>query len=73
MTASCLSTPLRASLPAACVAPRSLPRPGVRPRQLLLPGVLGLLLAAALLAPEQPRAQAEICERHNGAAACRIW
>ena len=35
--------------------------------------VLGLVLGAALLAPEQPRAQAEICERHNGVAACRIW
>ena len=34
---------------------------------------IGLVLGAALLAPEQPRAQAEICERHNGAAACRIW
>ncbi len=36
--------------------------------------LVGLFLAlAALLAPEQPRAQAEICERHNGAAACRVW
>lgn len=36
--------------------------------------LVGLFLVlAALLAPEQPRAQAEICERHNGAAACRVW
>jgi len=42
-------------------------------RGLLLPAVLGLVLGAALLAPEQPRAQAEICQRHNGVAACRIW
>jgi hypothetical protein len=48
-------------------------RARVRVRGLLLPAVLGLVLGAALLAPEQPRAQAEICERHNGAAACRIW
>jgi hypothetical protein len=45
----------------------------VRPRQLLLPAVVLLVLAAAVLAPEQPDAQAEICERHNGAAACRVW
>ncbi len=35
--------------------------------------VAALLLAAALLAPEQPAAQAAICERHNGQAACRVW
>ena len=61
MTASCFSTPL------------SVARPRVRPRQLLLPAVVLLVLAAAVLAPEQPDAQAEICERHNGAAACRVW
>ena len=32
-----------------------------------------LLLLAALLAPEQPLAQADICQRHNGLAACRVW
>ncbi|MFZ9280007.1 MAG: hypothetical protein ACO28M_01380 [Vulcanococcus sp.] len=31
------------------------------------------LFLALVIAPEQPQAQAEICERHNGAAACRIW
>ena len=61
MAASCFSTPL----PVA--------RPRVRPRQLLLPAVVVLVLAAAVLAPEQPEAQAEICERHNGVAACRVW
>ena len=35
--------------------------------------VVLLLLGAALIAPEQPVAQADICERHNGAAACRVW
>jgi hypothetical protein len=40
---------------------------------MVLPAVVAMVLGAALLAPEQPRAQAEICERHNGAAACRIW
>ena len=32
-----------------------------------------LLLLAGLLAPEQPSAQADICQRHNGVAACRVW
>ncbi|MFZ9952353.1 MAG: serine protease inhibitor, partial [Vulcanococcus sp.] len=35
--------------------------------------IAGLLLLAALLAPEQPVAQADICQRHNGMAACRVW
>lgn len=35
--------------------------------------VIVLLLAAVLFAPEQPIAQADICERHNGTAACRVW
>lgn len=35
--------------------------------------VAALLAAAALLAPEQPSAQAAICQRHNGLAACRVW
>ena len=79
MTASCFSTPplVAHALPVA----HGLRRPSlrvpartrVRARGLLLPAVLGLVLGAALLAPEQPRSQAEICERHNGVAACRIW
>ena len=32
-----------------------------------------LLLLAALLAPEAPQDQAAICQRHNGAVACRVW
>lgn len=32
-----------------------------------------LLLAAVLVAPEQPLAQEAICQRHNGVAACRVW
>ncbi|MEN9541153.1 MAG: hypothetical protein RLZZ459_1244 [Cyanobacteriota bacterium] len=40
-------------------------------RGLVVVGVL--LIAAVVLAPEQPLAQADICERHNGAAACRVW
>jgi hypothetical protein len=32
-----------------------------------------LLAAVAVLAPEQPSAEAAICERHNGLAACRVW
>ncbi|MBM5804172.1 MAG: serine protease inhibitor [Cyanobacteria bacterium K_DeepCast_35m_m2_155] len=39
------------------------------------PALLAVLLASAavLLAPEQPHDQAAICQRHNGAAACRVW
>jgi hypothetical protein len=32
-----------------------------------------VLLLAALLAPEAPQDQAAICQRHNGAVACRVW
>ncbi|MEX1317938.1 MAG: serine protease inhibitor [Synechococcaceae cyanobacterium] len=32
-----------------------------------------LVLVAAALAPEHPQHQAAICQRHNGAAACRVW
>jgi hypothetical protein len=32
-----------------------------------------LLLAAFLLAPEQPLDQQAICQRHNGVVACRVW
>ena len=38
---------------------------------LALSGVLVLL--AVLIAPEQPRFQEAICQRHNGVAACRVW
>ena len=46
---------------------------------LRLPQCAGALMAAALvtgafmLAPEQPRQQASICERHHSVAACRVW
>ncbi|WP_424174558.1 hypothetical protein [Vulcanococcus sp.] len=44
------------------------------PRRLIGLTALALtLFSALLLAPDQPQAQAEICQRHNGAAACRIW
>ncbi|MBU6353904.1 MAG: hypothetical protein KGQ81_02985 [Cyanobacteria bacterium REEB498] len=49
----------------------SLPR--VRAGQLVAPAIVAALLAVLLAAPEQPQAQAEICQRHNGAAACRVW
>lgn len=38
---------------------------------LLLAAVLCLM--AMLVAPEQPQDQEAICQRHNGAAACRVW
>jgi len=46
---------------------------------LRLPQCAGALMASALvtgafvLAPEQPRQQAFICERHHSVAACRVW
>lgn len=72
MTASCLSTPLAA-------AARPMPERRCRDlagisRGLSWPlAVALLLLGAALLAPEQPAAQADICQRHYGIAACRVW
>ena len=82
MTASCLSTPRLMSAGATATAlaatamatPRRLPTARGQRRGasgLLL--VAALLLLAVLMAPEQPLAQASICERHNGAAACRVW
>ena len=75
MTASCLFTPRYAT---ALAMP--LPRRRRRGRSLVAVrggsglAVIGLLLLlAALLAPEQPLAQADICQRHNGLAACRVW
>jgi hypothetical protein len=38
-----------------------------------VPAVVAAALSALLLVPEQPQAQADICQRHNGAAACRVW
>jgi UDP-GlcNAc:undecaprenyl-phosphate GlcNAc-1-phosphate transferase len=35
--------------------------------------VLVLFGAAVLVAPEHPQDQAAICQRHNGADACRVW
>jgi len=77
MTASCFSTPLAVGRalerPSSLLAAAPMVRPRIRRRELVLPVVVALLLGAALLAPEQPAAQAEICQRHNGVAACRIW
>ncbi|MFY8150001.1 MAG: hypothetical protein ACOVNL_12410 [Prochlorococcaceae cyanobacterium] len=35
--------------------------------------VVAFVLLALLLAPESPADQEAICQRHNGAAACRVW
>jgi hypothetical protein len=32
-----------------------------------------LVLLALVLAPEHPGDQEAICQRHNSAAACRVW
>jgi hypothetical protein len=86
MTASCLSAPrsARGALPLSRpprqpvwdrpLAPLAPPRPQRRRGVLgLAPLVLGLVLAAALLAPEQAEQQGRICQRHNGSAACQVW
>jgi hypothetical protein len=70
VTASCFSTP--SALSASLAAGGSV-MPRLRMRQLVAPAVVAGLLAALLLAPEQPQAQADICQRHNGTAACRVW
>ena len=33
----------------------------------------GLLTGALLIAPEEPDAQASICQRHYSAEVCRVW
>jgi hypothetical protein len=40
-----------------------------------VPAVLAavLLLVAVVVAPERPQVQEAICQRHNGAEACRVW
>jgi len=58
---------LRATAPAGAVAPESA-MPAV---PLVLVAVLVLL--AVLVAPERPRDQAAICQRHAGPVACRVW
>lgn len=83
MTASCFSTPLTGALtgpragrvrPVLAAHPSRAARGLASAQSLRGLALVGLFLVlAALLAPEQPRAQAEICERHNGAAACRVW
>lgn len=32
-----------------------------------------LMLVAVVVAPEKPQVQEAICQRHNGAEACRVW
>jgi len=34
---------------------------------------LAVLAGALMLAPEDPGAQASICQRHHSAAACQVW
>jgi hypothetical protein len=58
---------LRAAAPARGVEPES----AMPTLPLVLVGVLVLL--AVLVAPERPRDQAAICQRHAGPVACRVW
>ncbi|WP_415399237.1 hypothetical protein [Synechococcus sp. W4D4] len=53
--------------------PQRLGIAGLERRLIGLSALAAMVFAALLLAPDQPQAQAEICQRHNGAAACRIW
>jgi hypothetical protein len=57
----------QAAAPAGVVAPES----AMPTLPLVLVGVL--LLLAVLVAPERPRDQAAICQRHAGPVACRVW
>jgi hypothetical protein len=59
---------LPAVAPAGAVAPEPARQSAV---PLVLVGVLVLL--AVLVAPERPRDQAAICQRHAGPEACRVW
>ncbi|MCP9917056.1 serine protease inhibitor [Cyanobium sp. ATX 6F1] len=81
MTASCFST-AHVRIPVAMPAARPVVRRhrGRQPQAFAagtgttaLGLALVLMLVAALVAPEQPGEQASICQRHNGAAACRVW
>lgn len=47
-------------------------REGARPAVPLCLAAI-LVSAALLLAPEQPRDQEAICQRHSGEVACRVW
>jgi hypothetical protein len=43
-------------------------------REITVPAVLAVVLLLALVvAPEGPQVQEAICQRHNGAEACRVW
>ena len=73
MTASCLSTPLPRPLLARPVRQRCRSARALGSQSVVLAMVGAALVVAALLVPEQPAAQADICQRHNGVAACRVW
>jgi hypothetical protein len=80
-----LASSRRARRRLPCWSPQAGGRPGLKrrhPEPLALGAGDGLvsalvvallILAALLLAPEQPRGQEAICQRHNGVAACRVW
>lgn len=61
MSSSCLRSCGPVSSSAAAAVPVSV----------ILP--LALCLFAGLLAPEDPVADASICERHHPAPVCRVW
>jgi hypothetical protein len=57
--------------PVAPTRPRRLNRASPFPVPAMLAAVL--LLVAVVVAPERPQVQEAICQRHNGAEACRVW
>ena len=78
-TASAIAPGLRAAFdfPAPISKTQLSPRRRSRSsgREITVPVVLVgvLLLLALVVAPEGPQVQEAICQRHNGAEACRVW
>jgi hypothetical protein len=78
-TASAIAPGLRAAFdfPAPISKTQLSPRRRSRSsgREITVPVVLAgvLLLLALVVAPEGPQVQEAICQRHNGAEACRVW
>ena len=53
----------------------SLDRASARARYAFSPSIVAVvvLIAALVLAPDDPSSQASICERHHSSDACRVW
>ena len=53
----------------------SLDRVSARARSVFSPSIVAfaVLMAALVIAPDDPSSQASICERHHSSDACRVW